>query len=266
MLPAHRQKEASWHVSYLSAGTIPVASTFGCATIEEQRNLHSYNHLEKRWSSMKESPAPKASGAAPSIEQLDDKSDAVAHLVGTPQLLQHALVAKPTIVNALVPTPSIYRDDRGEIHNILAGNKRINVLHTKAGVMRSGDIHPNTQHDFVFEGEVEVWILEKNGTTSKRIYRAYEYIRVPPFTPHVFRFLKDSVIAEWWEPEPFEAWFYTPYREIVDKSFSSLTKGKLVKLVDEDESRSKWSSLVLSAAVVGGVAGLFAGIMVGRQR
>ena len=99
-------------------------------------------------------------------------------------------VIQPSKVNIPVPTPSIYVDGRGEIHNIQAGNKRINILFTKAGVMRSGDIHKNIQHDFVFEGRVEVWFLEKNGSTTKLIYGAYEYIRVPPLTPHVFHFLR----------------------------------------------------------------------------
>jgi hypothetical protein len=173
-------------------------------------------------------------------------------------------VFQPSKVNAPVPTPSIYLDGRGEIHNIQAGNKRINILFTKKGVMRSGDIHKNIQHDFVFEGSVEVWFLEKNGSTTKLIYGAYEYIQVPPLTPHVFHFLEDTVMAEWWEPEPFEAWFYTPYRDIVQESFTGTETGKLVELVRKDESYStRKFSLLLSASTIVGVV---VGIMIGRRR
>lgn len=190
-------------------------------------------------------------------------------LVGTAQLLRESpnVTKAPATFNQHVP--SIYVDGRGEIHNILAGNKRINVLYTKAGVMRSGDIHANTQHDFVFEGSVEVWFLETNGTTIKQKYGAYQYICVPPYTPHVFHFLQDSVMSEWWEPEPFEAYFYTPYRQVVEQSFTGPTKaGKLLKLVASDDHGGKNSSLFVTTAV-GGITlalGLFVGIMVGRRK
>lgn len=187
-------------------------------------------------------------------------------LVGTLQLLQESPnVTLPKTVNTPVPVPSVYMDDRGEIFNILAGSKRINVLTTKRGVMRSGDIHKNTQHDFVFEGRVQVWLLQKDGSTLKKTYGPYQYIRVPPLVPHVFEFLQDSVIAEWWEPEPFEAYFYTPYRNIVQQSFSSTTEGKLIKLVAEKEgSEREWSTI---AGVIGGIVfGLAVGIMVGRRK
>lgn len=185
--------------------------------------------------------------------------------VGTQELLDQPNVTRPTTVNTPVPTPSTYTDGRGEIHNILAGNKRINILYTNAGVARSGDIHLNTQHDFVFEGLVQVWFLEKNGETIKRTYGPYEYIRVPPLVPHVFHFLQDSVIAEWWEPEPFQAYFYTPYRRIVEESFSdSSKKGRLVKLVAEEENRS---NLSIAVASFGGILlGVVAGFILGRRK
>jgi len=196
--------------------------------------------------------------------QEEDENDGT--LVGTLQLLASPNVTQPQTINKPIPAPSIFIDVRGEIHNILAGNKRINILYSKAGVMRSGDIHCNTQHDFLFEGSVQVWFLEKNGSTTKKTYGAYEYIRVPPLVPHVFYFLQDSVMAEWWEPEPFEAYFYTPYRQVVEESFSgSHKKGKLVKLVVNEESQC--SSLKLWTTAFGGIAlGLFVGIMAGRRK
>lgn len=144
------------------------------------------------------------------------------NLVGKAQILTESsnVYEAPTHINAPVPVPSIYKDNRGEIHNLYVGNKRLNLLYTKVGVMRSGDIHAHIQHDFIFQGKIQVWILTKDGTTQKHIYNKGQYITIPSFTPHIFEFLEDSIIAEWWD-YPFKAWFYKPYRTIVQNSFSS---------------------------------------------
>ena len=124
-----------------------------------------------------------------------------------------------------IPTPSTYFDDRGEIHNIRIheNNQRINILYTKAGYLRSGDIHPNEQCDFIFSGKVNLWTLSKDGSTIVTTYCKHEFIKIPRGVPHVFDFLEDTVMAEWWEPQGFQPWFYRPYREIVDASFRFLT-------------------------------------------
>jgi hypothetical protein len=65
-------------------------------------------------------------------------------LVGTPALLESENVAFPAALNLKnIPVPSVYKDARGEIHNfqIPKHKFRFNILYTKAGVMRSGDIH-----------------------------------------------------------------------------------------------------------------------------
>ncbi|GKY99512.1 hypothetical protein MPSEU_000905400 [Mayamaea pseudoterrestris] len=146
-------------------------------------------------------------------------------MVGTPLILQSKYVAEaPERVNRPVPVPSFYSDDRGEIHNVCVGQtkstgsqrkgQRINLLYTKAGVMRSGDLHPNTQHDFVFSGSVKVWTLQKDGHTHVHVYNKNDVIAIPPFTPHLFEFEQDSVLAEWWDGD-FKAWFYEPTKLIV---------------------------------------------------
>ena len=100
--------------------------------------------------------------------------------------------------------PSVYRDERGEIHNVKVNNAhRINILYTKAGYMRSGDLHPNLQCDFVFAGKVKVWTLEKDGSTKIATYGKHEFISIPRGTPHVFAFVEDTIMAEWWEPQGF---------------------------------------------------------------
>ena len=59
------------------------------------------------------------------------------------------------------------RDDRGTIDRLRVGGKRINLLFSKTGVMRSGYLHPETKYGFVVSGEVEVWILTNKGTDKK---------------------------------------------------------------------------------------------------
>lgn len=90
--------------------------------------------------------------------------------------------------------------------------------------MRSGDIHPNLQCDFIFSGKVKVWTLSKDGSTTVQSYEKHDFIQIPIGVPHIFEFVEDTCMAEWWEPQGFQAWFYKPYREIVDKSFSSMTE------------------------------------------
>ena len=49
-------------------------------------------------------------------------------------------------------TSSVLRDARGEIHNLKIGAARFNVLASRAGAMRSGDVHRSRQLDLVFRG------------------------------------------------------------------------------------------------------------------
>lgn len=169
-------------------------------------------------------------------------------LVGSPELLNSPDVVDPTnAVNEPIPTPSTYVDGRGEICNtkISVGDdhkhdlpERINILYTRKGVMRSGDIHTNFQCDFVFAGSVEVWTLLRDGSTRKVTYGSKQYVEIPPYTPHIFHFVADTVMAEWWEgrgsSSEFRAWFYSPYRSLVEQTCycsksSDSSPGKLKK-------------------------------------
>ena len=58
----------------------------------------------------------------------------------------------------------------------------------------------------------------ENGADVVRTFGSTERIAGPPNSPHLFEFLTDTVMAEWWE-HPFEARYYKPYRERVDQSF-----------------------------------------------
>ncbi len=155
-----------------------------------------------------------------------------------------------------IPTSSIYTDERGEIHNIKANNKRINILYTKKGYLRSGDLHPNEQCDFIFSGKVKIWTLQSDGSTKITSYGAHDFISIPRGVPHVFEFVEDTVMAEWWEPPGFQAWFYKPYRDIVNRKMlgegNSIGRRKgLEVLVTLGEKRLNTLKIVLGAAVVG---------------
>jgi hypothetical protein len=66
----------------------------------------------------------------------------IGSLVGTPNILSHARVSDaPPNVNQPIPVPSMYQDERDEIQNLKIGAQRLNILYTKPGVMRSGDLH-----------------------------------------------------------------------------------------------------------------------------
>jgi hypothetical protein len=88
--------------------------------------------------------------------------------------------------------------------------------------MRSGDIHACVQHDFIFHGQVVVWILQADGSTNKTLYSQHDYISIPSYTPHIFEFITDTILAEWWDG-PFQAWYYEPFRNIVEHAYSSTT-------------------------------------------
>mmetsp|Transcript_37875 Transcript_37875/g.77270 ORF Transcript_37875/g.77270 Transcript_37875/m.77270 type:complete len:341 (-) Transcript_37875:121-1143(-) len=198
-------------------------------------------------------PAPSGEGGAASGDHpppvVLPRDEEVGSLVGTPSVVgaAHRVTEPRSAVNDPIPVPSVYSDPRGSIHNLSSGGRRINVIHTRRGVMRSGDVHPNTQCDFLFSGRARVWMLGSDGATSTRIYGAKDLVLIPPYVPHVFEFLEDTVMAEWWEdgggrPSEFRAWFYDPYRERVDASFpedddrdesSGKAKGRLVALVEK---------------------------------
>lgn len=163
-------------------------------------------------------------------------------MVGTPAILESSNAYYPERVNQPVPVPSVYRDDRGEIHNCQFGKVRVNVLLTKQGVWRSGDIHSTTQCDFILAGAVKVHTLQPNGTTLVCFYGPNEYIEIPKYTPHLFEFVQDTTMLEWWHG-PFQAWFYRPYRTIVEQSNATIGGGQLVSSMGNECSLSPISSL-----------------------
>lgn len=114
----------------------------------------------------------------------------------------------------------VFTDIRGTIHRITIEGVKVNLLSTKKGFMRSGDFHKNKQFDFIFSGKVELWLRQGNQDV-KKIIGPNTFITIPPGIPHLFNFLEDTVMAEWWEGS-FEAWYYKPYRNLIDAQFKRM--------------------------------------------
>lgn len=187
--------------------------------------------------------------------------------VGTELILQSPHVSEGPGRLANAPVPSVYSDDRGEIHRVRIGGKRLNLLHSKESVMRSGYLHHNTMHDFVLEGKVEIWTLSATAT-EKTIYGPREHFQVKPYTPHILHFLEDTILIEWWEPGAFRCWYYHPYRRIVDvqnclvsKSASTGIFQRLVPQNDQYTQENPASPIFSRLLLLG--TGLVAGVAIG---
>jgi len=120
-----------------------------------------------------------------------------------------------------VAVPSTHSDVRGAVHNLRIGGFRFNVLVSKAGVLRSGDVHAARQFDMVFRGSVAVTTREAGRDVVRR-YESGDLVVIPAHVPHIFSFLNDTVMAEWWDG-PFGAKYYRPYRQRVDEVMRRMT-------------------------------------------
>ena len=93
------------------------------------------------------------------------------------------------------------------------GHRRVNLLSSKKGVMRSGYLHPHSMSHFVVSGKVELWTLGIEAT-SKRVYLQGELVTLDPYTPHILHFLEDTISLEFWDGQ-FICYYYHPYRRVV---------------------------------------------------
>jgi len=114
-------------------------------------------------------------------------------------------------------------DSRGWIEFCEAEGQKFNILFSKAGSYRSGDYHPNIQHDLLLFGEVKVHeaALDGQGRASFdeeiAVYGPNHNVCIPRDTAHLFHFQADTLMIEWWDGE-FEFKYYPPYRSIVEES------------------------------------------------
>ena len=225
----------------------------------------------------------------------------IDHLpVGTADILNSPHVSEGPGRIARAPVPSIYVDDRGEIHRLRVGRQRLNLLYSKQGVMRSGYLHPHPLHSIVISGEVEVWTLEESGTI-KTTYSQYDHITIPPYVPHILYFPRrnDTILAEWWSPPTaeFQCYYYHPYRKTIDiqnslrikemennanhsstdplLAHSGMTTGRHQRLIPQDEVQLhqqfgptsyffRWCSWILTVSFATGV-GIALGLAISDQ-
>jgi hypothetical protein len=207
---------------------------------------------------------PTATVLSPTVQ------DQVA--TGTVKILSSPHVSEGPGRIANAPVPSVFRDDRGEIHRLRissgagggvsgGGSKsrsgegtvedgplhhhnpvksiRVNLLHSKADIMRSGYLHPLPKRDVVLSGKVELWTLTPD-STAKRTYTVGDTFHIEAYVPHILYSLEDSVVAEWWEEEhsgDLKCWYYHPYRRIVDvqNGLIAPSLGRFQRLVPQDE-------------------------------
>jgi len=135
---------------------------------------------------------------------------------GDVRIYSSPLVFKPETKPGSLESP-VFEDIRGKIERIDFKGTKFNIIGTKKGFMRSGDLHKNTQFDLILSGKIELWVLTED-ITEKTIVYPNQYVVLKPHVPHLFNFLEDTVMIEWWDG-PFEAWFYKPYRDIIDEQF-----------------------------------------------
>jgi len=124
--------------------------------------------------------------------------------------------------------PTVFKDCRGEIRKIKFHGAEFNLVFTKAGALRSGDVHPSMQHDLLLSGQIEivrhVHYVDvyggakgpKTGDETAVLSRGSSLMNICAGTPHLFRSVTDSVVLEWWDG-PFKAKYYRPYRKLVEK-------------------------------------------------
>ena len=185
---------------------------------------------------------------------------------GTEKILESSLVSEGPGRIANSPVPSIFRDDRGEIHRMRVGSKRVNMLFSKKNVMRSGYLVLSRTVHFVVSGKVEVWSLTNDGT-SKVIYNAHESFYVNPYVPHILHFLEDTILLEFWDG-PFQCWYYHPYRRLVQLQNELVAKdsdapnsiGVFQRLVPADLGAAEANAY---GGLLLGAIGLVTGIAIG---
>ena len=113
-----------------------------------------------------------------------------------------------------------------------AGGEYVNIVYTRAGHKRSGDIHQCEQLNLVVFGRATLTQLRRGRETVTQL-RGGDVARIPPHVPHLYEFLDDSLMTEAWRkpdgsPCEFLAWLYKPFRDRIPPASA-------VKRFDADE-------------------------------
>ena len=96
----------------------------------------------------------------------------------------------------------------------------MNVIHTRAGHLRSGDVHRCHQVNVLAAGRATLTTLHGPRFDREVVthLRAGDHVVIPPNVPHLYAFEEESVMTESWVHGdnrtqcPFEARFFAPLR------------------------------------------------------
>eukprot|EP00756_Hemistasia_phaeocysticola_P049111 Hpha_TRINITY_DN23545_c0_g1::TRINITY_DN23545_c0_g1_i1::g.186386::m.186386 len=99
----------------------------------------------------------------------------------------------------------------------------VNIVFTRKGYLRSGDLHRHAQINHIVSGRANLTLRDvQSGRDEWREVKAGETVRIPPHVPHLYSFPEDTLMTEHWLqenglPARFEAWLYTPYRSRIPR-------------------------------------------------
>lgn len=88
-----------------------------------------------------------------------------------------------------------YQDSRGSlvqlVHN---GYKQMNVITSKAGMIRGGHYHKvNYEAFYVVSGSCEVTFIQ-DGPEETQTFTAGDFFRIAPYIGHVFNYTQDTIL------------------------------------------------------------------------
>ena len=117
---------------------------------------------------------------------------------------------------------SRFEDSRGSYERRCFGKAPevcVNILFTRKGFLRSGDLHADRQVNHIITGAVKLTQRVGNRDVSSTHYKL-ETVVLPAYTPHLYEFLEDTLMTEYWidakgDLAPFKAWLFTPYRDLI---------------------------------------------------
>jgi hypothetical protein len=104
-----------------------------------------------------------------------------------------------------------------------------NLIYTRQGFYRSGDLHMCTQVNTMVTGRAELITIDSGGLEKRQAVLAGETVTTQPGIPHLFHFLaENSIMSEHWIHASngslceYQAWFYKPFRDIITKQMAGV--------------------------------------------
>lgn len=95
-----------------------------------------------------------------------------------------------------------FADDRGELTQLVhEGYEQVNVLFTKAGVVRGGHYHKISEEVFfVVSGRVTVQ-LKKDDKSCTETFEKGDFFKIFPWVRHTMNFDKDTVLVAMYDKQ-----------------------------------------------------------------